>query len=123
MNLPTLEQLTAATRAAMVGIPMTWETLNEEAIGAFERLTGFCPSEDRTDRAAELVERVVHDIGGETVWIAAEQRVELVRIEACMHDSGGNPNDGVTVTRRADEAERTAELMRQCGYQRVAIRG
>lgn len=47
----------------------------------------------------------------------------LVHIEACMHDSGGNPNDGVTVTRRADEAERTAELMRQCGYQRVAIRG
>lgn len=47
----------------------------------------------------------------------------LVRIEACLHDSGGNPNEGVTVTRRADEAERTAELMRQCGYRRVAIRG
>lgn len=42
----------------------------------------------------------------------AVELLSLVRIEACMHDGGGNP-DGVTVTRRADEAERTAELMRQ----------
>ena len=80
MNTPTLEQLTTATREAIAGQPMTWEALNVAAIETFERLAGYCPSEDRTDTAAELVERAVHNIGGDTVWIAAEQRVELVSV-------------------------------------------
>ena len=66
---------------------------------------------------------IVAGLESENVGRVTADTGRLVVIDARLHDGDPNPNIGVTVTRASSEAARTVELLRQCGYRRVTIRG